>query len=103
MIGWLLNGIVSKLRTGTSCRDVPERFGSWQTLHTRFHRWALDGTFWRMLHAVQAEKDAAGDIDWLVSVDSTELPPLRQDPRVLPGRRRHRLDPALDLISEDDL
>ncbi|MER7983911.1 hypothetical protein [Streptomyces sp. NPDC095817] len=24
-----------------------------------------------MLRAIQAEKDAAGDIDWLVSVDST--------------------------------
>jgi hypothetical protein len=45
--------------------------GSWQTLYTRFRRWALDGTFSRMLKAIQAEKDAAGDIDWLVSVDST--------------------------------
>ncbi|MFF4818190.1 IS5 family transposase [Kitasatospora sp. NPDC001309] len=67
----VLNGIVWKLRTGTSWRDVPERYGSWQTLYTRFRRWALDGTFSRMLHAIQAEKDAAGDIDWLVSVDST--------------------------------
>ncbi len=31
----------------------------------------VDGTFTRILAAVQAEKDAAGDIDWLVSVDST--------------------------------
>nr|BEK63252.1 hypothetical protein KPHV_04790 [Kitasatospora purpeofusca]BEK63385.1 hypothetical protein KPHV_06120 [Kitasatospora purpeofusca] len=67
----VLNGIVWKLRTGTSWRDVPERYGSWQTLYTRFRRWALDGTFSRMLRAIQAEKDAAGDIDWLVSVDST--------------------------------
>lgn len=35
------------------------------------HRWALDGTFTRMLAAVQVKKDAAGDIDWRVSVDST--------------------------------
>lgn len=41
------------------------------TLYTRFRRWALDGTFSRMLRAVQAHTDAAGDIDWLVSVDST--------------------------------
>ncbi len=67
----VLNGIVWKLRTGSAWRDVPERYGSWQTLYTRFRRWALDGTFSRMLRAVQAEKDAAGDIDWLVSVDST--------------------------------
>ncbi|MFJ2646775.1 IS5 family transposase, partial [Streptomyces sp. NPDC087420] len=67
----VLNGIVWKLRTGSAWRDVPERYGSWQTLYTRFRRWALDGTFSRMLKAIQAERDAAGDIDWLVSVDST--------------------------------
>ncbi|KOG56146.1 transposase [Streptomyces griseoflavus] len=67
----VLNGIVWKLRTGCAWRDVPERYGSWQTLYTRFRRWALDGTFSRMLRAVQAERDAAGDIEWLVSVDST--------------------------------
>ncbi|MET4644479.1 transposase [Streptomyces atratus] len=41
------------------------------TLHTRFRRWTLDGTFERMLQAAQARADAAGDIEWLVSVDST--------------------------------
>jgi Transposase and inactivated derivatives len=67
----VLNGIVWKFRSGTAWRDVPERYGPWATLHTRFRRWALDGTFERMLRAAQARADAAGDIDWLVSVDST--------------------------------
>ncbi|WP_406517421.1 IS5 family transposase [Streptomyces sp. NBC_00134] len=67
----VLNGIVWKLRTGSAWRDVPERYGSWRTLYTCFRRWALDGTFSRMLEAAQARKDAVGDIDWLVSVDST--------------------------------
>nr|WP_257017377.1 IS5 family transposase [Streptomyces sp. Ag82_O1-15] len=67
----VLNGIVWKFRTGTAWRDVPERYGPWATLHTRFRRWALDGTFERMLRAAQARADAVGDIDWLVSVDST--------------------------------
>ncbi|EMF27353.1 transposase [Streptomyces gancidicus BKS 13-15] len=60
-----------KFRTGTAWRDVPERYGPWATLHTCFRRWAADGTFERMLRAAQAKADAAGDIDWLVSVDST--------------------------------
>nr|WP_234338060.1 IS5 family transposase [Streptomyces sp. NRRL WC-3725] len=67
----VLNGIVWKFRTGTAWRDVPERYGSWATLHTRFRRWAKDGTFERMLRAAQARADAAGDIEWLVAVDST--------------------------------
>ncbi|MFJ2864128.1 IS5 family transposase [Kitasatospora sp. NPDC087314] len=67
----VLNGIIWKFRTGVAWRDVPERYGSWATLHTRFRRWASDGTFERMLRAAQAKADAAGSIDWLVSVDST--------------------------------
>ncbi|UYM26228.1 IS5 family transposase [Streptomyces albus] len=67
----VLNGIVWKFRTGTAWRDVPERYGSWATLHTRFRRWARDGTFERMLREAQAQADAVGGIDWLVSVDST--------------------------------
>lgn len=67
----VLNGIVWRFRTGAPWRDVPERYGSWRSLHTRFRRWAKDGTFEQMLQAVQARADAAGDIDWLVSVDST--------------------------------
>jgi transposase len=67
----VLNGIVWKFRTGTARRGVPERYGPWATLHTRFRRWALDGTFERMLRAAQARADPTGDIDWLVSIDST--------------------------------
>ncbi|MFF4148302.1 transposase [Streptomyces sp. NPDC001698] len=67
----VLNGIVWKFRTGTAWRDVPERYGPWATLHTRLRRWAADGTFDRMLRAAQAKADAADNIEWLVSVDST--------------------------------
>jgi transposase len=57
----VLNGIVWKFRTGVAWRDVPDRYGSWATLHTRFRRWAKDGTFEGTLRAAQAEDDAAGD------------------------------------------
>ncbi len=67
----VLNGIVWKFRIGTAWRDVPERYGPWDTLHRRFSRWAADGTFDGMLRAAQARVDAAGDIEWLMSVGST--------------------------------
>lgn len=41
----MLNGIVWKIRAGAAWRDVPTRYGPWQSLYTRFRRWALDGTF----------------------------------------------------------
>ncbi|MFF1497118.1 transposase [Streptomyces sp. NPDC058304] len=57
----VLNGIVWKFRSGVAWRDVPERYGSWASLQTRFRRWAANGTFERMLQAAQANADAAGE------------------------------------------
>ncbi|WP_416756885.1 IS5 family transposase [Streptomyces sp. FW42] len=67
----VINGMVYKIRTGISWRDLPERYGPWQTVYTRFRRYALDGVFTRALQQIQARADAAGDIDWLVQIDST--------------------------------
>ena len=66
-----LNGMVWKIRSGAPWRDVPARYGSWKSIYTRFRRWALNGTFTEMLAGAQADADAVGDIDWLVSVDSS--------------------------------
>ncbi|MFI8199493.1 IS5 family transposase [Streptomyces sp. NPDC085942] len=88
----VLNGIVWKFRTGTAWRDVPERYGPWATLHTRFRRWAADGTFDRMLRAAQAKADAAGDVEWLVSVDSTVV---RAHQHAAGALRKGLRDPAL--------
>ncbi|MEU0647703.1 IS5 family transposase [Streptomyces umbrinus] len=67
----IINGMVYKIRTGISWRDLPERYGPWKTVYTRFRRYALDGVFTRALQQIQAHADAAGDIDWLVQIDST--------------------------------
>ncbi|MFH9677573.1 IS5 family transposase [Streptomyces sp. NPDC017405] len=67
----VINGMVYKIRTGISWRDLPERYGSWKTVYTRFRRYALDGVFTRALQQIQAQADAAGDIDWLVQIGST--------------------------------
>ncbi|MFE2050988.1 hypothetical protein ACFXAS_21090 [Streptomyces sp. NPDC059459] len=40
-------------------------------MYTRFRRYALDGVFTQALQHIQAHADAAGDIDWLVQIDST--------------------------------
>ena len=38
------NGILWRFRTGCPWRDVPERYGPWQTAYSRFRMWELDGT-----------------------------------------------------------
>ncbi|MFH0522476.1 IS5 family transposase [Streptomyces sp. M41] len=68
----VINGILFRVRTGIPWRDLPERFGSWKTVYERHRRWSADGTWDRILTAVQADADLAGRIDWsMVGVDST--------------------------------
>jgi transposase len=70
----ILNGIVWKLATGAPWRDLPERYGSWQTVYTRFWRWTRAGIWDRLFAAVQRQADAAGEIDWeLHFVDGTVI------------------------------
>ena len=64
-------GIIYRLRTGVPWRDLPAEFGPWQTVWARHARYSGDGTWDRVLTAVQAAADAAGELDWTVSVDST--------------------------------
>ncbi|MEU1488131.1 IS5 family transposase [Streptomyces sp. NPDC005752] len=68
----VVNGILFRVRTGVPWRDLPERYGSWKTVYERHRRWSADGTWDRILQAVQADADLAGRIDWsMVGVDST--------------------------------
>jgi transposase len=52
-------------------RDLPARFGPWQTVWKRHARFSRDGTWDRILRTLQARADARGDVDWQVGVDST--------------------------------
>jgi transposase len=49
--------------TGAPWRDLPERYGPWQTEVTRFYRWVHTGVWQRMLATLQQEGDA-GQLDW---------------------------------------
>jgi transposase len=67
----VIEGIVYRFRTGVAWRDLPDSFGPWQTVWKRHRRFSSDGT-WDRIHAhLLAEADAAGEIDWQLSVDST--------------------------------
>jgi transposase len=67
----IINGILWKLRTGAPWRDVPERYGPWQTLADRLYRWRRDGTWDRILAHAQTKSDAVGEVVWEVSIDSS--------------------------------
>jgi transposase len=70
----MLNAIFWLLRTGAPWRDLPERYGPWQTVYEWFTRWRRDGTWDRMLEALQIRLDREGRIDWdLWCVDGTNV------------------------------
>ena len=68
----VLEGILWVLRTGAPWRDLPERFGSWRTVYSRFRRWQRAGVRDRVLAALQRRADADGRLGWALHfVDST--------------------------------
>ncbi|GFE26498.1 IS5 family transposase [Streptomyces nigrescens] len=69
----MINGVLYRVRTGVQWRDLPERFGPWETVYKLHRRWSADGTWGRLLSSAQAAEDAEGRIDWDVSVDSTAV------------------------------
>ena len=60
----VVNGIVWVLRSGAPWEDMPERYGSYKTAFDRFTRWSRNGTWNKVLQAVQIEANSAGEIDW---------------------------------------
>jgi transposase len=68
----VINGILWVLRTGSPWRCLPERYGSWKTVSSRFYRWQRAGVWDRVLAALQRRADAEGRLDWTLHfVDST--------------------------------
>jgi len=89
----VVEGIIYRYRCGLAWRDLPASFGPWQTVWKRHRRFAGDGTRDAILAALLARADAAQQIDWTVSVDST-INRAHQHATNLP--REPKADPAPD-------
>lgn len=66
-----VEGIIYRFRVGIPWRDLPRDYGPWQSIWKRHRRFSSDGTWDAILSRLLAEADAAGLVDWEVSVDST--------------------------------
>jgi transposase len=91
----LLNGIFWILCTGAPWRDLPERFGPWQTVYDHFRKWRKSGIFARITEALQIKLDQQGLIDWeLWCVDGANVRAARAaagaDKKVSNGTRTSR-------------
>jgi transposase len=97
----VVNGVLWILRTGAPWRDLPERYGKWNTVFKRFNRWRRDGTWARVLSTVLDERDDQGRLDHdLWCIDGTIV----RAARCAGGaRRRNRRRPRLGEGSATEL
>jgi transposase len=60
----VISGMLWVLSTGAAWRDLPRRYGPWQSVYDRFNRWRSDGTLRRIFVSIRDEMDRQGLIDW---------------------------------------
>ena len=49
----ILNGMFWLARSGAGWEDLPERYGSWKTVYSRFCKWRDDGTLINIFKALK--------------------------------------------------
>ena len=52
-----VEAVIWKFRSGAPWRDLPERFGGWKNVHTRFSRWAKKGVWENLFKALADDPD----------------------------------------------
>lgn len=67
----LIDGIIYRFRTGCPWREVPERYGPWRAIWRRHSQLSARGVWDQIPARLLAQADAAGEVHWRISVDST--------------------------------
>lgn len=62
------NGILWLMRSGAAWRDIPERYGHWKAIYSRFQRWSNSGLFLKMFEELSQDPDMEN-----ISLDSTSI------------------------------
>src|SRR3712207_4596354 len=52
-----VDAVLSRSRAGIPWRDLPEQYGRWKAVHTRFTRWAKAGVWVAVFQHLAAEAD----------------------------------------------
>lgn len=52
-----VEAVLYRYRAGIPWRDLPERYGDWKAVHTRFGRWARSGVWERLFQHLAGDAD----------------------------------------------
>ena len=52
-----VNAVIWIFKTGAPWRDLPERFGNWNSVHKRFARWSKSGVFDKIFRTLSEDAD----------------------------------------------
>jgi transposase len=66
----VINAILYVCEHSCKWRGLPQSFGNWHTIYTRFNRWAKNGVLERIFAALQEEQIISIDLE-TISLDST--------------------------------
>ena len=64
----MLNAMFWLARSGAGWEDLPERYGPWKTVYSRFCKWRDDGTLLRIFQSLNEDADMEN-----LSLDSTVI------------------------------
>ena len=62
-----VNAVFYQANTGIQWRDLPERFGKWNSIYQRFNRWSKAG-LWEKIFELTADKEPLA-----IAIDSTTI------------------------------
>ena len=79
----MLNGMLWQAKTGSPWRDLPEHYGPWQTVYSRFRLWSQNDVFRKLFDALKADADMQD-----LSIDSTSCKAHQCAPRESADARR---------------
>ena len=75
-----IDALIWMARSGGRWRDLPKRYGNYQTAKRRYYRWIEMGVLEKLFEALAKE----ADLDW-VAIDSTSI---RAQPQAAGARRK---------------
>ena len=86
----ILNGIVWIARSGAPWRDLPERYGAWQTVYSRFRKWIEDGILDNIFRVLSLEAELTE-----LSIDASIVQAHQHSAGAKKGGHQTKLDTAV--------